>query len=61
MLKFIKFREYLYISCMGIYLFTKSLNENLITQEEFSHVAIQDPQPVSVHYELRTLLYLGLV
>jgi len=46
---------------MNISLFTKLFQDGLITGDELNKVSSQKDQPVSVHYELRTLLYLGIV
>jgi len=46
---------------MNVFLFTKLFNEGLITGDELHNVSLQKDKPVSVHYELRTLLYLGIV
>ena len=42
-------------------IFEKLLREELITQAEFEKVVLQEREPVSVHWDLRTLLYLGIV
>lgn len=42
-------------------IFEKLLREELITRTEFDKVALQEQEPVSVHWDLRTLLYLGIV
>lgn len=42
-------------------IFKKLLHEELITQSEFDKVALQELEPASVHWDLRTLLYLGIV
>ncbi len=46
---------------MNASLFTKLFQEGLITGDELNKVSSQKDQPVSVYYELRTLLYLGIV
>lgn len=46
---------------MDIRIFKKLLVEHLITEDEFEKIQLQDQQPVSVHWDLRTLLYLGIV
>ena len=50
-----------YISGMDIPLFAKLLHEELINEQEFNNIALQKDKPVSVHWDLRTLLYLGIV
>ncbi|MEO6639253.1 MAG: DUF2157 domain-containing protein [Ginsengibacter sp.] len=42
-------------------IFQKLLHEELITPSEFEKIALQEREPVSVHWDLRTLLYLGIV
>ncbi len=42
-------------------IFQKLLHEELISQSEFEKVVSQQNDPVSVHWDLRTLLYLGIV
>lgn len=42
-------------------IFQKLLHEELITHSEFEKVVSQEFEPVSVHWDLRTLLYLGIV
>lgn len=42
-------------------IFGKLLREELITQSEFEKVEFQEHESVSVHWDLRTLLYLGIV
>ncbi|MEO8762984.1 MAG: DUF2157 domain-containing protein [Ginsengibacter sp.] len=46
---------------MDIPLFTQLLREGLIDEQEFNKIAAQKDKPVSVHWDLRTLLYLGIV
>src|SRR5450432_1260805 len=46
---------------MDIPLFVKLLHEELINEKEFNNIALQKDKPVSVHWDLRTLLYLGIV
>jgi len=46
---------------MDILLFTKLAQENLINERELKKVELQKDEPVSVHWDLRTLLYLGIV
>jgi len=46
---------------MDISLFTKLTGENLIDEQELKKIELQKEQPVSVHWDLRTLLYLGIV
>ncbi|MDQ6764325.1 MAG: DUF2157 domain-containing protein, partial [Bacteroidota bacterium] len=50
-----------YISVMDKRIFGKLLREELITQSEFEKVELQEHEPVSVHWDLRMLLYLGIV
>ncbi len=42
-------------------IFEKLLHEDLITPSEFEKVTLQEIEPASVHWDLRTLLYLGIV
>lgn len=46
---------------MDIPLFTRLHHEELIDDREFNNITIQKDKPVSVHWDLRTLLYLGIV
>ena len=46
---------------MNVSLFTKLFNGGLITKDELNNVSSQKDKPVSLHYDLRTLLYLGIV
>lgn len=46
---------------MNVPLFSRFFNEGLISSEESNNVSGIGKKPVSVHYELRTLLYLGIV
>ncbi len=46
---------------MNIQVFKKLLQQELITEEDFYNIQQQQHQPVSVHWDLRTLLYLGIV
>ncbi len=46
---------------MDIRLFTKLTHENLINEQELKQIELQKDKPVSVHWDLRTLLYLGIV
>ena len=46
---------------MDVSLFTKLHYEELISDEEFNNIVLQKNKPVSVHWDLRTLLYLGIV
>ena len=46
---------------MDISLFTKLHYEELISDQEFNSIMLQKNKPVSVHWDLRTLLYLGIV
>ena len=45
---------------MNISLFAKLFSENLISEEEFEKINQHKNQPISVHWDLRTLLYLGI-
>src|SRR4051794_39155349 len=42
-------------------LFTKLADEGLITKQELKKVELQNEKPVSVYWDLRALLYLGIV
>lgn len=42
-------------------LFEKLFRQNLITEEEFEKLNLFQQQPVSVHWDLRTLLYIGIL
>ncbi len=46
---------------MDIRIFKKLLIERLITHDEFEKIQLHEQEPVSVHWDLRTLLYLGIV
>ncbi len=46
---------------MDIRIFKKLLIGHLITEDEFEKIQLQEQEPVSVHWDLRTLLYLGIV
>ena len=46
---------------MDIPLFAKLFNEELIDAQELNDIELQKDKPVSVHWDLRTLLYLGIV
>jgi hypothetical protein len=46
---------------MDISLFTKLHHEDIINDQEFNNIVLQKNKPVSVHWDLRTLLYLGIV
>ncbi len=40
--------------------FTRLLNEHLITKAKFKKIEFQEQEPVSVYWDLRTLLYLSI-
>ncbi len=42
-------------------IFEKLLIAKLITEDEFKKIQLQEKEPVSVHWDLRSLLYLGIV
>ena len=42
-------------------IFTRLLNEHLITEAEFAKIKVQEQEPVSVYWDLRSLLYLGIL
>ena len=46
---------------MDIPLLTSFFHEELINEQEFNSIELQKDKPVSVHWDLRTLLYLGIV
>src|SRR5258706_12100976 len=46
---------------MNIHLFTRLFHEELISEQEFNTIELQKDKPLSVHWDLRTLLYLGIV
>jgi Predicted membrane protein (DUF2157) len=46
---------------MDIPLFKRLHYEGLISDLEFNNITLQQDKPVSVHWDLRTLLYLGIV
>ncbi|MEO6219155.1 MAG: DUF2157 domain-containing protein [Ginsengibacter sp.] len=46
---------------MDIRIFNKLFQEHIITATEFEKIEQYQHEPVSVHWELRTLLYLGIV
>ena len=46
---------------MNISLFAKLFSENLLSEEEFEKINQYEKQPLSVHWDLRTLLYLGIL
>ena len=46
---------------MDIALFAKLHTEGLLDAQELNKIELQNHKPVSVHWELRTLLYLGIV
>jgi hypothetical protein len=46
---------------MDIPLFTKLAHENLINEQELKKIELKEDGAVSVHWDLRTLLYLGIV
>jgi Predicted membrane protein (DUF2157) len=46
---------------MDIPLFAKLHYEKLVSDEEFNNITLQKDKPVSVHWDLRTLFYLGIV
>ena len=46
---------------MDIRIFKKLLIERLITHDEFEKIQLHEQEPVSVHWDLRILLYLGIV
>jgi len=46
---------------MDIPLFTKLAEEKLINEQEFKNIESQKDKPLSVHWDLRTLLYLGII
>jgi Predicted membrane protein (DUF2157) len=46
---------------MNLALFEKLLQQNLIGEDEFERVKKLQQEPVSVHWELRSLLYVGIL
>ena len=46
---------------MDILLFARLFHEGLINEQEFNSIELQKDKPLSVHWDLRTLLYLGIV
>ena len=46
---------------MDARIITKLFHEGLINEQEFNNLTLQKDTPVSVHWDLRTLLYLGIV
>jgi hypothetical protein len=46
---------------MNIPLFTKLSHDNLINEQELRKIELQKDKPLSVYWELRILLYLGIV
>ena len=46
---------------MDISLFTRLHHEELINAHEFNNIELQKDKPVSVYWDLRALLYLGIV
>jgi hypothetical protein len=46
---------------MDISLFTRLFHEGFINEQEFNIIELQKDKPISVHWDLRTLLYLGIV
>lgn len=46
---------------MDIFLFTKLAHEKLINEEELRNVELQKEKPASVYWDLRALLYLGII
>ena len=46
---------------MILRVFKKLLQEQFISEEEFYRIEKQEHRPISVHWELRTLLYLGIL
>ena len=46
---------------MDVALFEKLLQQNLISEEEFAAIKKQQEKPISIHWDLRTLLYIGIL
>lgn len=46
---------------MDVKLFEKLFEQQLISETELSKIKIQEQQPVSVHWDMRSLLYMGIV
>jgi Predicted membrane protein (DUF2157) len=46
---------------MDISMFKKMPGQQLISEQEFKTIELQKDKPLSVHWDLRTLLYLGIV
>ncbi len=46
---------------MNTSLFIKLSNEELINKQELKNIELQIDKPISVHWDLRTLLYIGIV
>ena len=46
---------------MNLALFEKLLQQNLISEDEFDRIKKLQQEPVSVHWELRSLLYIGIL
>ena len=46
---------------MDIRIFKRLLTEHYITENEFENIRLQEREPISVYWDLRTLLYLGIV
>ena len=46
---------------MDVKLFEKLLQQQLISETELAKIKTQQQQPVSVHWDMRTLLYLGIL
>jgi hypothetical protein len=46
---------------MDVALFEKLLQQNLVSEEEFDAIRKQQEKPLSIHWDLRTLLYLGIL
>ncbi|MEO6455488.1 MAG: DUF2157 domain-containing protein [Ginsengibacter sp.] len=46
---------------MDLSVFKELLIGQLISEEEFKNIELQKEKPLSVHWDLRTLLYLGIV
>lgn len=46
---------------MNLALFEKLLHQNFISEEEFDAIKKQQEKPISIHWDLRTLLYAGIL
>jgi hypothetical protein len=55
------FRKFNLTKTINVALFEKLLQQNFISEEEFDAIKKQQEKPISIHWDLRTLLYAGIL